>query len=138
MQEEKSLFTICLLWSWWDARNKTNAGEQRRPVANIIHKARSVLVEVVDESEAKNNSEPTNRCRRWSAPQPGTWKINVDGAFWEKERKGSLGFVARDDQGNAAIAGAGSLDVVMDALCSEAHACIAGLHAAADQGCRTL
>jgi len=74
---------------------------------------------------------------RWAAPQPGTWKINVDGAFWE-ERKGAWGFVVRGDQGNAVIAGAGSLNVVMDALCSEAHACIAGLQAAADQGMQNI
>lgn len=133
-----SLLTICLLWSWWNARNKTNAGEQRRPVADIIHSTKSMLIMLDDDGDTSKKSDISSACGRWTAPQPGTWKTNVDGAFWEKERKGAWGFVARDEDDRTAIAGTGSLGVMMDALCAEAHACIAGLQPAAAQGMQNI
>jgi hypothetical protein len=33
---ERKLLTIGLLWSWWDARNKANVGEQRRSTDEVI------------------------------------------------------------------------------------------------------
>lgn len=138
MQDDRRMLTICMLWSWWNARNKANAGELRRPVDDIIHKARLMLMEKEDDGNTRERSVHVNACRRWTAPQPGTWKLNIDGAFWEKERQGAWGFVARDETGCASVAGAGSLPVVMDALCAEAHACIAGLEAAAAQGLQNI
>ena len=51
LPENKSLLIICFLWSWWDARNKANVGEQRRSVTDIIHRARSVLFAVETEED---------------------------------------------------------------------------------------
>jgi hypothetical protein len=51
---------------------------------------------------------------------------------------GSLGFVVHDNQCAAVLAGAEKLDVVTDALCAEAHACVAALQAAASKECKTL
>ena len=51
---------------------------------------------------------------------------------------GTLGFVVRDDQCAAVMAGAGKLAVVTDALCEEAHACVAALQAAAAQGMQKI
>jgi hypothetical protein len=30
---------IRFLWVWWDTRNELNAGEQARPVAEVLHRA---------------------------------------------------------------------------------------------------
>jgi len=56
----------------------------------------------------------------------------------EKEVSGAWGFVIRDDQCTAVMAGARKLAVVTDALCAEAHACVAALQAAAGQGMQNI
>jgi len=72
------------------------------------------------------------------APTSGYMEINIDGAFWEQEKKGAWGFVVRDDRGQVALAGSGSLGLVCDALTTETHGCIAALQAAADWGLQSL
>ena len=42
----------------------------------------------------------------WEPPPEGVWKINVDGAFSAEDRKGAWGFVVRDSEGGASLAGA--------------------------------
>ena len=37
---------ILLLWCWWPARNKANAGEKIRTVEEVVHQARSMVWEV--------------------------------------------------------------------------------------------
>ena len=51
---------------------------------------------------------------------------------------GSWGFVVRDNQATAVLAGAGLLTVVRDALCAEAHACIEALQMAASEGMQNI
>jgi ribonuclease HI len=50
------------------------------------------------------------------------------------EQEGSLGVVIRNSVGDGGVAGAGCIVVVTEALCAEAHVCIAGLQAASDWG----
>ena len=47
LREEKKLLTIGLLWSWWNARNKTNVEEQWQSTVEIIYRARLMLQSVV-------------------------------------------------------------------------------------------
>jgi len=77
---------------------------------------------------------PQSGLRVWAAPPEGVWKINVDGAFCAENRNGAWGFVIRDHAGHPSIAGAGCIEVVAEALCAEAHACIGGLTAASSKG----
>jgi ribonuclease HI len=58
----------------------------------------------------------------------------VDVAFWAEELEGAWGFVIRDHQANAVLAGAGRLALVSDALYTESHACIEALQIAANRG----
>ena len=51
---------------------------------------------------------------------------------------GAWGFVVRDNHATAVMAGAGRIEVVSDALCAEAQACIAALQAAAAQGMQNI
>ena len=53
-------------------------------------------------------------------------------------KRGAWGFVMRDSEGKAAMAGAGCIEIAADALCAEAHACVEALNAIAEVGCRTL
>ncbi|RLN35527.1 hypothetical protein C2845_PM03G26260 [Panicum miliaceum] len=53
-------------------------------------------------------------------------------------RKGAWGFVVRATLGTAALAGAGSLEAICDALTAEVYACLAALQAAADQGLQNV
>ena len=46
MEENSKYETIALMWSWWDARNKANAGEKIRTVEEVVHQARSMVWEV--------------------------------------------------------------------------------------------
>ncbi|RLN29958.1 hypothetical protein C2845_PM05G12440 [Panicum miliaceum] len=108
-----------------------------RPVDEIVYRARSVAYGDVD-AITESPSEVDVPRQRWEPPPGGTWKVNVDGAFWEQEKKGAWGFAVRDDQGHAALAGSGSLEVVNDALSAESHACIAALQAAADHGLHNI
>jgi len=57
MQESKRILIIGLLWSWWDARNKVNAGEERRSIDEIIYRARLVTQNV---QELPTNAESIN------------------------------------------------------------------------------
>jgi hypothetical protein len=61
-------------------------------------------------------------------------KINFDGAYYQREKKGAWGFIVRDHRGAVVMAGAGRINVLHDALSAEAQACIATLYATIDQG----
>ena len=137
-KEEKKLMIVGLLWSWWDARNKANVGEQLRSTDEVLWKAR--LANMHTETEPGRDAAPVSRGpeRRWDPPPGGVWKINIDGAFCEANKKGAWGFVVRDSEGIASMAGAGCIEVVADALCAEAHACVEALIAAADVGMQSI
>ena len=138
MPDEKIRLIVGLLWSWWNARNKSNAGEGLRSTDEVIFKARSLTQHVQQDEAGRSAMVVRANDQRWVPPLPDVWKINVDAAFWEKEALGTLGFVVRDDQCAAVMAGAGKLAVVTDALCAEAHACVAALQAAAAQGMQKI
>jgi ribonuclease HI len=61
-------------------------------------------------------------------------KINFDGAFSQEERKGAWGFIVRDHDRLAMLAGAGRINVLHDALSAEIHGCLAALTVVMDQG----
>jgi len=138
LPEEKKLLVVGLLWAWWEARSKANAGEERKSTNEVICRARlltNLLPEVVTND---TGSAEGIWGTHWVPPSPNAWKINVDAAFWEKDLQGVWGFVIRDHLSDAVLAGAGRIAVVRDALCSEAHACLAALQAAADHGMQNI
>ena len=51
----------------------------------------------------------------------------------KRDRKGAWGFIARDHDGLAMLAGAGRINVLHDALSAEIHGCLAPHTAAMDQ-----
>ncbi|RLN22769.1 hypothetical protein C2845_PM07G31160 [Panicum miliaceum] len=138
LSEEKKLLIVELLWSWWDARNKANAGEPRRTTEEVIYRARKVTKQLPYATTAAGVQMARTCAPRWTPPPPDIWKINVDAACWAKEIDGAWGFVIRDHQGSVVLAGAGRLAVVCDALCAESHTCIEALQVVADHGMQRI
>jgi hypothetical protein len=127
---------IALLWTWWDARNKANAEKRMPTIEEVQYRtleaaSNSNLVQrMVSRDSPRQQQSPC----RWHPPPANFLKINIDGAFCEKEKKGAWGFVIRDCDGHGVLAGSGNLLAVNDALSAEAEACLAALNAAMDAG----
>ncbi|KAG0516036.1 hypothetical protein BDA96_10G328900 [Sorghum bicolor] len=130
--DDVSMWVIMLLYSWWEARNKTNAGEGVRSLGQVAHRATMLAIESNPARKEVNIAlrPPDRRIR----PPMGILKINCDGAFFAETKTGSWGFVIRDHNSHAVLAGSGSLGAVHDADCSEVQACLAALQAAPSHG----
>lgn len=70
----------------------------------------------------------------WTKPSEGTLKINVDGSFSKETSSGGWGYVIRDHEGDVVVAAAGRLNHALDALQTEAEACIQALYKAQEMG----
>jgi ribonuclease HI len=78
--------------------------------------------------------EATQTCPapKWRKPREEVIKINFDGAFHATEGTGGWGFIARDSDGAARLAGAGKIRYAASALQAEALACGEAVQAATD------
>ncbi|KAF8645590.1 hypothetical protein HU200_066141 [Digitaria exilis] len=124
---------IGLLWAWRHARNKANAGEQMLSVEEVMYRAHSMSVDsLIDKQDSL--VKPTKVKSQWCPPKYDFLNINFDSAFFQDRKSGAWGFVIRDHEGSALLAGVGKLSKIHDALCAEAQACLAAIIAAADQG----
>jgi ribonuclease HI len=70
----------------------------------------------------------------WTPAPIDILKITFDGAFSQEERKGAWGFIVRNHDGLAMLAGVGRINVLHDDLSAEIHGCLAALTTAMDQG----
>jgi hypothetical protein len=124
---------IDFLWVWWDARNKANAGDKIMSTKEIVYKVQAMQSFYNLHTHEKANKKQSGiSC--WSPPAVDILKINFDGAYSQREKKGAWGFVVRDHRGAIVMAGAGRINVLHDALRAEAQACLAVLYATIDQG----
>lgn len=123
------LRVMVLLWHWWDVRNKTNAGELmpscQDTVGSVIR-----MVRDIQETEPMSKGLPKKRVQKWSPPPPDTLKINFDGSFKQETMQGTWGFIIRNHEGSAVLAGTGNLGAVHGALLAETMACKQALEAA--------
>ncbi|GJN25606.1 hypothetical protein PR202_gb13454 [Eleusine coracana subsp. coracana] len=132
--DQKELVQVaCLLWAWWDTRNKVNAGEQIRPINQVIYLTNS-LVNDCDHLTRKHAEKPRKAKSKWSPPPPDILKINCDASFQASSKSGSWGFLIRNHHGEAVLAAAGSLPLVHDVLCAEAQACLQAVQMASAYG----
>jgi len=122
------LTTVVLLWRWWDARNKVNAGELM-PSSQEVVRAVHGMVHDIQIASAQTVTPPITRSQCWSPPPPDVLKINIDGAFKES-KSGAWGFIIRNHEGATVLAGAGNVGPVHDALLAETLACKEALAAA--------
>jgi ribonuclease HI len=72
--------------------------------------------------------------RKWQPPLPDILKINIDGSLQHVSKTGAWGFIIRNHEGMAVLAGARNLAPVHDALLAETMACKHALEAAEHVG----
>lgn len=133
MNDEKRCKIFILLWRWWNARNKTNAGEALDTVHMITTVVTRLLIEVKKQPSVHIRQQ--NRLAiAWSPLPEGILKVNTDGAFVQSTKQGGWGFTFYDHEGNLVLAGAGHIDGAQNALMTEAIACCKALEVAAAHG----
>ena len=120
---------MLLLWRWWSVQNKVNQGGKGLSADEV---AADVLKLITDmgSTERQQPIRSVAAVKKWNAPPQGQLKINTDGSFIPETLQGSWGFIVRDHDGDAVLAGAGRLGAAPDALTTEATACQQALQAA--------
>jgi hypothetical protein len=81
MEETHWQRCVVLLWAWWEAINKANAGEKMPSTTEIIRRIQLVLIDL---QEYLLNCVTTicKGTKLWAPPPPEIIKVNIDGAFW--------------------------------------------------------
>jgi hypothetical protein len=122
---------ILLLWCWWSARNKANAGERMKSAQEVVSDVFYYMNAWNSENHQKAQSSKHTGSQIWKAPPVHFYKINCDGSFLPGTCKGGWGFVIRDHLGHVAAAGVGSAEFLLNARHAEALACLKVLEQAA-------
>jgi hypothetical protein len=134
-KEEKQvqLKSLILMWEWWSARNKTNAGQLCPKPVEVCHRVEKLAIEFSFLKVPEKPPKPPD-LKRWTRPPNDYVKINLDGAFDLGSKTGGWGYIIRDQAGEFVAAGAGKTVHLRDALHSEAAACVAAIGGAIKAG----
>ena len=116
MDEKRGLLVAGLLWAWWNARNRCNAGDPLMRVEAITLTAHEVISQGDDVRTTNPRPAAVGR-RSWQPLPVDVLKINFDGASKAATKEGAWGFIIRDSDGQAIVAGSGRLSLVVDAAC---------------------
>jgi hypothetical protein len=60
MKQDEHNIVISFLWVWWDTRNKLNAGEQARPMAEVLHRTMELSCSTKNQSMMQNDGPKNN------------------------------------------------------------------------------
>jgi ribonuclease HI len=135
LKEEVSSLIACLLWHWWNRRNKINSKEFAGDKINLVSKVHSWAGESKLYCSRVQKAAPTeNATSVWRPPRENVLKINIDGAYRPETKEGGWGFVVRDNHGQVRGSGAGKLSCIASAAQAEARACEEAAHAASEWG----
>lgn len=122
--DETQLKAVTLMWEW--VRNKAIAGEATPSSEAVCHRVEKLLVE--QQSLKKPNKPPKPPdIHKLCKPPDDHVKVNFDGAFDSDSGSGGWGYVICDQAGDFIAAGAGKSTHLIDALHSEAVACLAAI-----------
>jgi ribonuclease HI len=136
-EEEVQLKALVLMWEWWGARNKVNAGESIKRASEIIGNVERHLLDFSSLRPPPKPPKPPDTSI-WEKPKEDFMKVNFDGAFHEATGTGGWGFIIRNHRGEFVAAGAGRLSLLRDPLHAETLACIAAVKGAAAVGARKV
>lgn len=92
-------------WSLWFNRNELRNEGQRKEGKVLLNWALHYLEEynvAVDDSQPSTTQEAVGVA--WTTPLSATFKVNVNGAIFAKQRAVGIGVVVRDVQGRVATA----------------------------------
>jgi ribonuclease HI len=129
---EKRSTVIILLWNWWTARNKANAGEKLLSADEVCSKVRKHLAEFCPKEEHVQEAQAVED--KWELPDANFIKVNVDAAFCQESRLGAWGFIARGNDGSFIAAGTGTMNHLSSALHAEASAFVAAIESMSNLG----
>ncbi|EEC67705.1 hypothetical protein OsI_35180 [Oryza sativa Indica Group] len=98
LEEGRRLQIACLMWCWWDTRNKVNAGEQGSSSTEIVRRANFMASAPAGLMSVRTPSPEGVSAGRsvWKFPHEDELKLNVDGAFYEASNSGGWGFILRN------------------------------------------
>ncbi|KAE8803593.1 hypothetical protein D1007_20544 [Hordeum vulgare] len=136
LQSTRRDTSLILLWEWWNARNKVNAGDKLRSTDDILHNIQRHL----QDYKGENKVQPGRvNVQKDSQPPPtDSVKVNFDATFYEESGRGAWGCVIRDDQDVFLAAKAGTLEHLSSPLHAEALACVKATEASAELGVHRL
>ncbi|RLN28240.1 hypothetical protein C2845_PM05G26920 [Panicum miliaceum] len=140
---------LLLLWRTWQVRNNLTHDSEKLSFGGSVMFLKKYWIELCSirqqqEFCPKGKSVVADslvltrkgKCKEvspgWSAPEPGTIKVNVDGAFDQGSGEGGIGAMARDESGRVVFTAWKYMDRIADAEEAEAWACKEGLLLAAD------
>ena len=131
--------TVTLCWGIWKYRNERRHGGVRR---NGLALVRSLL-RLLDEFQVVNENPHSLRTAhtqgaKWCPPQPGSYKVNVDGAVFTKRKQVGIEVVIRDSAGEVVAVLSQKLARPLGALEIEAKAMEVAAQFALDAGVRDV
>ena len=97
--------TILVCWGIWKHQNEVRHGGVSRNGLPIVRS----LLRILDEFQVANETPQTTGASttkeiKWYPPQPGSYKVNVDGAVFSKQKQLGIGVVIHDSVGEVTAA----------------------------------
>jgi hypothetical protein len=86
LNDDTCIKAASLMYAWWEARNKANAGEVVRQTSQVVQHAAMLAVQTKPTREKEINKPP--QPQRWTRPPEGLLKANRDGSFFSDSKKG--------------------------------------------------
>ena len=81
LERQQRGMALVLIWEWWTARNKANAGEQVRSTDNICYAIRQHIQDFSQALvQAKQGTNPVMETWQW--PPADSVKISFDAAIY--------------------------------------------------------
>jgi ribonuclease HI len=141
VSEQMRTKIIFMLWRVWHHRNNIVHGDGKARVSASVPYLCSYLSSYVAatgsgwepkgkqpvETERRSNTDGSQADSRWIAPTEGELKANVDAAWDSMTRRGGIGVVVRDHQGNPVLTDWRFMPGCAGAEDLEALACLEGL-----------
>lgn len=115
------------MWSLWMLRNRRRHGEAGLPIRQAVLWVRDTAFDLWQLLHPVKQAAAREQQPRWSRPDEGWLKCNVDAAFRSESGRGASGVILRDARGVFLGAQAQAYGHCMDALTAEALACRDGL-----------
>ncbi|KAM0827328.1 hypothetical protein ACQ4PT_068268 [Festuca glaucescens] len=88
LEDDIQMKALALMWDWWDARNKVNAGEYRRTTTEVCHRMERHLIDFQNLYKTEKKAKPPDS-HKWRKPPDDFVKVNFDGAFDNATGKGA-------------------------------------------------